>query len=52
MTIQVTLHLSLLLHQKERWEAKTSTRLPKNQRHNHMQPISTAPHLRPHMGPQ
>ncbi len=52
MTIQVTLHVPLLLHQKERWKAQTSTRLSKNQRYNHMQPIPTTPYLRPHMRPQ
>jgi len=52
MTIQITLHLPFLLHQEERQEATTGTRLLKGQRHHHMQSVSITPYLRPYTRPQ
>ncbi len=48
MTIQVTLCISLLLHQKKGQKAKTGTRLPKNQHYNHTQPVPITSHCRSH----
>ena len=51
MTIQITLRISLLLHQKEGQKIKTSTRLSEDQCHDHMQPIPTTSHFRSHTQP-
>ena len=52
MPIQITLFIAIFLHQEERRQITTSTRLPAHKQLHHQKSVSPTPYLRPHGKPQ